>query len=340
MARMSIDDRLARDTRVDKLARLCGWSRRETRACLEDIWTLCYDRIVPYLTHDDIELAALRDAIAPPTHAAGFVAALIESGLARRAVAQDRNFTAKNGEQHAWKDQQWRDRIYLCGASDNIGYLLMQSVLGKRGGDKSACARANQTKRRLSDPTSVAQATLVASSEIRFKPPIATAPDSASASALPPDLQKEDSETLRASAERPIDQLKRKADKLKNGRPTESELQSVRVVLAKLGEWNGVTYSITDAHAQLIVRQLRKGVTEEDLRRVVWFCGRKWEEDEKMQDFLRPETLFGPQNISKYLDPSKAAYAKWRAERSPASPDQPSDLVRNLVARGTEGGDE
>src|SRR5262245_53635071 len=124
MARMSIDDKVARDPRIDRLARMCGWSRRETRACMEDVWSLCYDRIVPYLPPDDIETAAIRDAITPP--ALSFVEALKQCGLARVATARDRFFEKRDGSKLPWTDVEWRDRVYLAGASERIGYLLMQ----------------------------------------------------------------------------------------------------------------------------------------------------------------------------------------------------------------------
>lgn len=91
---------------------------------------------------------------------------------------------------------------------------------------------------------------------------------------------------------------------------TDEEIASVARVLAKLGEWNGVTYTACDAHTRLIVRHLRNNVTELDLRKVIAFCGEKWEGDDRMKQYLRPETLFGPETIAKYLDAARTKFAK------------------------------
>lgn len=177
MARMSIDDMIARDTRIDRLAKLCGWSRRETRACLEDVWALCYDRVVPYLDAEDIEVTAARDAISPPACPDGFVAALRAVGLGRDATAADRFFVRKDGTKVAWPDQNWRDRVYLAGAAERVGYLLSKRTAGSEGGVKSGESRRSKTKHCLDFASSETQA---------HGNPSASVPDSASASASDP----------------------------------------------------------------------------------------------------------------------------------------------------------
>jgi len=157
MARMSIDDMIARDTRVDRLAKICGWSRRETRACLEDVWALCYDRVVPYLPAEDIEVTAARDAISPPPPA-GFTAALRQVGLARDAAAADRHFVRKDGTRVPWPDQNWRDRVYLSGAAERVGYLLSKRSAGSEGGVKSGQSRRSKTKQSFNSASSESQA--------------------------------------------------------------------------------------------------------------------------------------------------------------------------------------
>lgn len=181
MARMSIDDMIARDTRIDRLAKLCGWSRRETRACLEDVWALCYDRVVPYLPAEDIEVTAARDAISPPP-ADGFVTALRKVGLARDAVASDRLFARKDGTKVPWPDQNWRDRVYLSGAAERVGYLLTKRSAGSEGGVKSGQSRRSKTKHSFALASSESQA--------RGNPPDSV-PDSASAPDSAPDLERE-----------------------------------------------------------------------------------------------------------------------------------------------------
>ncbi len=92
---------------------------------------------------------------------------------------------------------------------------------------------------------------------------------------------------------------------------TLSELESVRLVLAKLGERNGVTYRAGAEHVRLIVGHLRAGVSELDLRIVIKYCAERleWQGKPEMEPYLRPETLFGPRSIAKYLDPALSWFA-------------------------------
>ena len=83
-------------------------------------------------------------------------------------------------------------------------------------------------------------------------------------------------------------------------------------ILAKLTAQNGVRYSGTNEHVRLIVHHLRDGVTEYDLRHVIGYCALEleWKGNPAMEKYLRPETLFGPQTIAKYLDPARTWFAK------------------------------
>jgi pyruvate/2-oxoglutarate dehydrogenase complex dihydrolipoamide acyltransferase (E2) component len=133
--------------------------------------------------------------------------------------------------------------------------------------------------------------------------------------------------------------------------PTPAERASAEVVLARLGAQNGVTYSGTEKHVSLIAAQLRAGVTEVELRAVVAYCADPeaegalgWRDSAKMRKHLCPETLFGPQNISRYLDPARALYRELIAKhaaahpprRDPARVDQPPLLA--LIHGGREAG--
>lgn len=106
--------------------------------------------------------------------------------------------------------------------------------------------------------------------------------------------------------------------KPKPSEPTEAERASVRVILDKLGSHNGVRYSGSDAHTALIVRHLRDGLDEMDLRYVVLHCAEEldWKNNPKLRPYLRPETLFGPQTIAKYLDAARTLRAQREAERN------------------------
>lgn len=99
-----------------------------------------------------------------------------------------------------------------------------------------------------------------------------------------------------------------KQAKRKPSDATPGEIESVRNVLAKLTEHNGINYSRSAEHTRLIVAQLRNGVTEHDLRKVVAYCAMKTFPPDKpeLRMYLRPETLFGPRTIDRYLDPARA----------------------------------
>jgi uncharacterized phage protein (TIGR02220 family) len=95
---------------------------------------------------------------------------------------------------------------------------------------------------------------------------------------------------------------------------TPEELESVRVLLDRLSSWTAIKYEGAALHKRLIVNQLRAGRSLLDLRKVIGYCadptGMGWAEDEKMQKYLRPETLFGPETIQRYLDAARAWAAK------------------------------
>lgn len=93
-------------------------------------------------------------------------------------------------------------------------------------------------------------------------------------------------------------------------------------VLGKLGSRNGVRYSGSAEHMRLIVAHLRNGVDEMDLRYVVGYCAIElgWQEDPDMQPYLRPETLFGPKTLSKYLDAART----WASKLPDDQPQRPT----------------
>jgi uncharacterized phage protein (TIGR02220 family) len=99
--------------------------------------------------------------------------------------------------------------------------------------------------------------------------------------------------------------------KPKPNEPTARELASVRVVLDKLGTRNGVTYLGSKEHTKLVVDRLRDGYSEMDLRVISLYCAESlgWGDDDKMRAYLRPETLYGPKTIARYIDAARSWYA-------------------------------
>jgi hypothetical protein len=120
---------------------------------------------------------------------------------------------------------------------------------------------------------------------------------------------------------------------------TPTEQAAVMRVLAKLSELRGgdVAYEGAKSHVRLIVHQLREGRTEAELYAVIAHCcdpksdgGEGWKGNPEMHSRLRPETLFGPENIEKYLPEARVRYrthiARKDAELAAAAPQPPLSL--------------
>src|SRR6478736_241021 len=188
MPRISLDDGLGRDPRLDHLAELCGWSRREAGGCLAlDVWPICYDRVTPNIPARDLNIAAARFAITPCKHPQGFVGALIEAGFARPATRADISFEwVRKGQPTVvlyWHDREWRDRIYMNGAAERIAYLVKSEESGRTGGLNSAKTRGKKVKAPSRDPQGSLKGPVTDPQGSGNPPDTATAPDSASASA-------------------------------------------------------------------------------------------------------------------------------------------------------------
>jgi len=123
MARMSVDDSFLRDPRVKKLAKLCGWSRRETMGALLDVWAVAYDRAQPTIPAEEIDLAAELD---------GFTAKMVEAGLAQRTPG---------GRGGGYDGDVW-----ISGVSKRVEYLAGARAKGAEGGRKSGEVRRGSRK--------------------------------------------------------------------------------------------------------------------------------------------------------------------------------------------------
>ena len=76
-------------------------------------------------------------------------------------------------------------------------------------------------------------------------------------------------------------------------------------------------------------------MTERELRGIVAYCwtGLGWESKPEMHQYLRPETLFGPKTISKYLPGARKFLAENFPEAAP-EPEQPASTIgADLFAR-------
>ena len=115
---------------------------------------------------------------------------------------------------------------------------------------------------------------------------------------------------------------RRRARQPKKPNWSEAERASAKVVLEKLSAQNRVNYTGTDEHIRLIVNQLRAGRSEMDLRAVIGYCAVEldWKSKPEMAAYLRPETLFGPKTIARYLDPALTWFKALPEDRRPHAP--------------------
>lgn len=126
MARMSIDDKLLRDTRAIRLARRFGWRRQEAIGRLLDVYAVAYDRERDTLSVEDVDIAAEQD---------GFAAAMVEVDLA----------------------EQSRAGVRIRGAAERIRYLTQAADAGRLGGLKSGETRRSSARVNRGDPSPTLQ---------------------------------------------------------------------------------------------------------------------------------------------------------------------------------------
>lgn len=185
-------------------------------------------------------------------------------------------------------------RVRISGAEERLKYLADKTTAGRVGGLRSA-----EVRNKISSSTG-------STPQAERNPPV---PDPVLV--LVPDPVPDPAPVLREDSDTPtaVGSRHRRA---KPSEPTPEERAVADRVLAKLSERNGVRYSGNAEHLRLITAQLRAGVPEMDLRYVVGYCADElgWEDDPDKAKYLRPETLFGPKTIARYLDPARTWVAK------------------------------
>jgi uncharacterized phage protein (TIGR02220 family) len=202
----------------------------------------------------------------------GFADRMIEHGLAARE----------------------RRGVRIKGAKERTNYLATREESGRRGGLKSGETRRNKSK--------VTFEAKQRSNEGRSNP---SAPDSASAdpSVDPTHTKKERARESGVGSDPDLTRSPPEA--------SGSGEHPAIAILAKLSSHNGVEYSGTREHKQLIADRLSEGITVDELRMVIGYCALElgWRDRPEMLASLRPETLFGS-SISKYLDPARSWFRK------------------------------
>ncbi|MFC7518714.1 conserved phage C-terminal domain-containing protein [Herbaspirillum sp. GCM10030257] len=88
--------------------------------------------------------------------------------------------------------------------------------------------------------------------------------------------------------------LPKERSKTLSGRP------DALAILAYLNERTGRNYQPVDSNTKLIVGRLREGATVEQCKAVIDAKVAKWGADARMDEFLRPKTLFGATNFAQY----------------------------------------
>jgi hypothetical protein len=150
------------------------------------------------------------------------------------------------------------------------------------------------------------------------------------------------SASLRPEAEEnpPLPPKGGRARKGGKGQPTPEEREVGMRVLAAITERTGVAYQGSDHHLRLIAGRLREGVSYRDLRSVVAYCwaksGLNWREKldgqgNPMAVNLKPETLFGPEGIHRYLDPARHWFET--VARPAMTPEQLAELGESAAPR-------
>lgn len=188
-----------------------------------------------------------------------------------------------------------RGKFRIRGATERIQYLRSREESGRIGGLKSGESRRNKTK--------VQAKVTFEANEAPLNPP-----DPVDPSAPDPAEDKARSEKNSAAPSAGGSRSR----KAKPSEPTDAERDSAFVILAKLTARNGVKYSGSPTHVNLITARIRDGVTEADMRKIIGYCAveKRWQGNEDMEQYLQPETLFGPKTIHRYLDPARSWFEK------------------------------
>lgn len=209
--------------------------------------------------------------------------------------------------------------VRIKGTKGRIEWLTQQKAYASTGGQASAKRRLEKTQPGVNRASTVGQLGLNAPS---------TDPNPLTLTLPLPISRSESPQTPQGVRSR---------GRPKNPKPTDpnpAELESVARVLGKIAERTGITYRGSKEHTRLIVARMRDGASEMDLRAVIAYCANElgWLDKPDMAPFLRPETLFGPKTIEKYLDAARTWHAQIvadeqrRAEPTPqrdASFDEP-----------------
>jgi len=275
MTRINVDSKMRSDPRFHVAAAILDRSVHEVRDRVLDVWFACADHRSETIPAKWVDIAAGVD---------GFGAALVRADLATHVEP---------------------DHLRIAGVEERIRYLKELAAKAKAGGSRSGEVRASKKTKRTVHARGTERFESAEASASRERNPLtlALSPDPALAQ-IPPNPPSGGSLTSGKGAKR--------------GPKADVSLEASRLaatVLETLGGYSGVRYTVAPAHARLIASRLAEGLTVLDLRKVAWYCARvlKWTDTPEpgkpdMRRFLRPETLYGPQTIARYLDAARTEY--------------------------------
>lgn len=265
MAGMNIDDSFLRDTRVIRLAKQLGWSRRETMGCLLDVYAVAYDRAESELPPEDIDIAAGIE---------GFADRMVGVHLA---------------------DHSHRG-IRIRGAEKRIRYLKDSEDSGRVGGLRSAEVRRRKAQLKGGSKAPLAENEGHPSKGPQGSGNLPVPVPVPSPVLLPvPVLERVSAKPTSSRG---------KARKSESGATPEERATALRV-LERLSAQNGIAYRSEKHVDTVVARLRDGVTELELRCIVAYCAvERGWKDDPKMAQYLRPSTLFGPEKVHEYRDPA------------------------------------
>ena len=110
----------------------------------------------------------------------------------------------------------------------------------------------------------------------------------------------------------------------------ERKASAVRVMEFFNAVCNSSFSTTAKSNIEPIIARLKQGYSFEDFKFVISDRKRKWGEDPKMCEYLRPSTLFAPKNFENYLNIAKKSLPK-KNESSYAMIEVEEEIFRRMV---------
>jgi len=275
-----MDSSIATEPAFKLVARTLGVDWKTVVGSCYLVWLACYERRSERLRVVEADLAAELD---------GFSRAMIDEDL---AVA--------DGDAH----------VVFRGVRRRIEFLVAQAERGSKGGKRKGVSIRSA---RQANAVANAQAKAIATAQadtLDLDPAL-----SLDQSPAPSPTQDPKEPPFPPTGGSPVGGVKGGSKpKAKRNGITPDERAIAERVLAKLRERSGRDYR-SDVHVEAVVHRLRDGNSERDCKLVVWDRANRWAGDPKMDEYVRPATLFGRTKFADYLAEAKAAWDEVEREK-------------------------